>query len=402
MPRRPFLVALALLAAFASASSTPAAAAPRRRAATPPPLPPFFCDSGVDVDGVSVPPEFCIRQFARVATPRVLAFAPNGDLFVSSPRRPTPGGAPRGAAAIYLYRAEDGERFAFAEGDAFESVHALLVTRDSFYYSTADAVFSVPYAEGDTRMAASPRRQIADVSLNATGRWTHSLAMEPDGTLLVANGQIDNDSCPLPDARYGAVLRIGPGHPPRGTILTDGMRDPLFIRCMPWNRCYAMELSGDIWENLGGREKLVELEEGRTLGYPCCIDKDLPNPQIHPAPDCSRASASLHTFPLHDTPFGFDWERGFGWPEPYANAFFVGLHGKFGSWQNAGLQWAPVDPETHLPAAPAADFAQGFGRFGAIARVADVMFAPDGRLFFTDDQGGAIYWIAPRTLRKPR
>ena len=34
-------------------------------------------------------------------------------------------------------------------------------------------------------------------------------------------------------------------------------------------------------------------------------------------------------------------------------------------------------------------------------RVADLAFAPDGRLFFTDDQLGHIYWIAPRTLQIP-
>lgn len=397
--RRPrhlvLLVSALVLAATVSA-------APRRRAISHPPLPPLFCDSGEDVFGVAVPSEFCIRKFATVATARVLAFAPNGDLFVSSPYRLTPGGAPHGDGAIYLFRASDGERFTFAQGDAFESVHALLVTSDTFYYSTARAVLAVPYRPGDTKMSEAAPTQVADVSLNENGRWTHSLAREADGTLLVANGQFDNNSCPLPDARLGGVMRIGGGHPARGTVVSDGMRDPLYIRCMPWDRCYAMELSGDIWENLGGKEKLVELQDGVTLGYPCCIDKDTPNPAVTPQPDCSRAAASPRTFPLHDTPFGFDWERNFGWPEPYRNAFFVGMHGKFGSWQNAGLQWAPTHPDTHLPTTPTVDFATGFGRFGAIARVADVLFAPDGRLFFTDDQGGAIYWIAPRTLRKPR
>ena len=396
MSHRRFLVPLLLVLVL------PAVAAPRRRAVSHPPLPAPFCESGVDVAGVTVPSEFCIRKFDDVPTPRVLAFAPNGDLLVSSPRRPTPGGAPRGTAAIYLYRATDGERFTFAAGDAYESVHALLLTEETLYYSTATAVLSVPYRPGDLQIASVAPVQIADVSLNETGRWTHSLAREADGTILVSNGQTDNNNCPLPDPRLGAVMRIGAGRPARGSVFVDGMRDPLYIRCMPWNRCYAMELSGDIWENLGGKEKLVELHDGETYGYPCCIDRDLPNPDIKPAPDCSRTATTLHTFPLHDTPFGFDWERGSGWPEPYRNGFFVGLHGKFGSWINAGLQWAPTDPETHLPTTPAVDFATGFGRFGAIARVADVMFAPDGRLFFTDDQGGAIYWIAPRTLRKPR
>jgi glucose/arabinose dehydrogenase len=34
-------------------------------------------------------------------------------------------------------------------------------------------------------------------------------------------------------------------------------------------------------------------------------------------------------------------------------------------------------------------------------RVADLIFAPDGRMFFSDDQDGAVYWVAPRMLRMP-
>jgi glucose/arabinose dehydrogenase len=35
-------------------------------------------------------------------------------------------------------------------------------------------------------------------------------------------------------------------------------------------------------------------------------------------------------------------------------------------------------------------------------RPSDVAFAPDGRMFFADDQGHGIYWIAPRSLARPR
>src|SRR5438309_1499818 len=59
-----------------------------------------------------------------------------------------------------------------------------------------------------------------------------------------------------------------------------------------------------------------------------------------------------------------------------------------------------VDPDAHSTTQQTTDFAKGFGKLAAISRVADVAFAPDGRLFFCDDQGGAIYWIAPKTLKR--
>jgi glucose/arabinose dehydrogenase len=379
-----------------------AVAAPRRRAV--PSLPALFCNSGTDVAGVTVPDGFCIRKFADVLTPRVLLFAPNGDLFVSSPKRRTPGAAPAGAGAIFVYKEIDpAKRSTFAEGDVFQSVHGILIADGAFYYTLADGVYKVPFTAGATAIDTTPPTQVAAFSTqSAVGRFTHALAAATDGSIYTTFGQLDNGNCPTTeDPRMGTVLRIGPGHDSRGDIVARGMRNPLFIRCMPWNSCYAVELSGDAWESVGGTEKLIELHDGDAFGYPCCVQKNIPNPDIHPAPDCSTLALPRQTFPLHDTPFGFDWERDFGWPDPYKHAFFVGLHGDFANWSHAGLQWAPTDATTHLPVQATMDFALGFGRNGPISRVADVRFAPDGRLFFTDDQGGAIYWIAPKTLRRP-
>jgi glucose/arabinose dehydrogenase len=388
--------------AIIALAATTALAADRRRAVLPVTV--HFCDSGFDVAGVEVPPEFCIRKFADVPTPRVLLFAPNGDLFVSSPKTPTSGGAPPGAGAIFLFRDTKSDaptRYTFASGDAFRSVHGLLIKDGRFYYTVADAVYSVPYSPGDQQMSTASPQKIADLSrAELEARWTHSLAESTNGDILVASGQTDNDRCPSPNPRLGSVLRIGAGHDFRGDLVTVGLRDPLYIRCMRWGTCYGAELSGDAWDAFGGTEKLIEIRDGDTFGYPCCVDRNSPNPNIAPAPDCSQVVRAKQTFLLHDTPFGFDWERNATWPQPYRGAFFVGLHGHFGTWVNAGLQWAPVDPDTHIPIVQTTDFAKGFGKMGAIPRVADVVFAPDGRLFFCDDQGGAIYWIAPRALKR--
>jgi glucose/arabinose dehydrogenase len=399
MPENLARVAFALMM-IASA----AAAGPRRRAAQPVPS---FCDFGTDVAGVTVPSGFCIRKFADVATPRVLLFAANGDIFVSSPKTRTPGGAPPGAGAIFLFR-ENGpdkspSRYTFASGPGFESVHGILIANAGFYYTTADFVFRVPFTAGATTIDSATPTQIASFTTPSLfTRFTHSLALASDGSIYVSRGHLDSAHCPPIDDRIGSVLRIGPGHPMLGDIVAQGFRNPLFIRCMPWGVCYAAELTGDEWETAGGTEKLIELHDGQTLGFPCCVQRGVPNPSLQPTPDCSNITEAKQTFPLHNTPFGFDWERDFGWPDPYKGAFFVGLHGDYANWEHAGLQWAPTDPQTHLPTQPTIDFALGFGRGQTISRVADVRFAPDGRLFFTDDQGGAIYWIAPRSLPLPK
>jgi glucose/arabinose dehydrogenase len=112
-------------------------------------------------------------------------------------------------------------------------------------------------------------------------------------------------------------------------------------------------------------------------------------------------------FPLFDTPFGVDWERGV-WPAPYQNVLCVGKHGSFyssPSWLGAGVFCAPTDPSTHLPNAPFQIFVDGFGSqhmsTGQLFRAADVAFAPDGRLFVSDDIANEIYWVAPESLARP-
>lgn len=398
--RRPVLRLVLSIALIAPV----AVAGPRRRAVEPASR---FCDFGTDVPGITLPDDFCIRKFVDVATPRVLLFAPNGDLFVSSPKRVTAGGAPPGAGAIFVFRENGPDKppsgYTFASGPDLETVHGILIANGAFYYTTVDSVFAVPFTVGSTSMDPAPPAEVASFATIVSTRFTHSLAQGIDGAIYVSRDQVGNTThCPPQDDRPGSVLRIGTGHPLLGDIVARGFRNPLYIRCMPWGTCYAAELTADAWDDVGGTEKLVELHDGQNIGFPCCVQKDIPNPFLATTPDCSQVTEPNQTFPLHNTPFGFDWERDFGWPEPYRHAFFVGLHGDYANWKNTGLQWAPTSPQTHLPTRQTTDFAQGFGRGHTISRVADVRFAPDGRLFFCDDQGGAIYWIAPRSLRVPK
>lgn len=372
----------------------------------------FFCDLPGDVPGAVVPSGFCIRRFADVATPRVLAFAPSGEVFVASPSVGTPGGAPAGIGGIYVLADDDRDGAAdspriFLASSSLASVHGLAFLGDSeLLYTVADGVYALPYAPGDRDGTRQRPERIADLSSSTGGgRWTHTLAIAADGSILVSRGQFDATRCPPADPRAGAVLRIGLGHPPSGDVAISGLRNPMYLRCAPWGTCYAAELSGDGWTGIGGAEKLVEIVDGVDFGYPCCVDRAKPVPGLSPAPDCARAGAGVQAYPLHDTPFGFDWDGEERWPVPYTGGLFFGFHGSFfeGPWNGTRVGWAPVDPVTHRPAGAMQTLVSGFGVSGPIVgRVTDVRMAPDGRLFFSDDTGGAVYWVAPVGLERPR
>lgn len=366
-----------------------------------------WCDLPLPaVPGVTVPDGFCIRRYGNVPTARVLAFAPNGDLFVSSPSTGTPGGAPPGSGAIMVV-SDDNHDGAGDTPRSFlagvEDVHGLLFRRNELLYTLQGSVMSAPYCTGDRAVTAPRDRHRRVATLTGSVRWTHTLTESTDGRLMVSMGQYDISQCPAPDARAGSVLQIGAGMPDTGSTVVDGFRNPMYIRCKEWGACYAAELSGDGWDSIGGREKLIEIRQGDRYGFPCCVDRGVPVPGLAGAGTCMDVAASVQTYPLHDTPFGFDWAPA-SWPAPYGNSFFVGLHGWVGSWTNAGVQWAPVDATTHRPTRPTEFFVRGFGHRtagGNEQRVSDLVFARDGRMFFADDQSGDIYWVAPRTLRMP-
>lgn len=376
------------------------------------PLGTAWCDlpAGPDatVTGAVLPAGFCIRRYGRVRQPRVLAFAPSGDLFVSSPQQEGAGGTGPGIGAIVVMPDDNHDGVADSEISyldimsrrELETVHGLLFHNGNLVYTSANEVYQVPYTNGDRHPGAgSVIVPVAD--LTDAERWTHTLTVQGD-TILVSMGIYGASQCPIANPRQGAVLAIGPGHPMMGDIVARGFRNPMYIRCQPWGTCYAAELTDDGWFG-PGHEKIVTLTRGDDYGYPCCYDRGMRS-SVEPTVtyDCGAVQAGIDSFPVSYTPFGHDFEHG-GWPAPYAGGLFVGLHGQVGSWDHTGLQWAPVDPTTHRPTAPETEFVGGWGAAPAanVGRIADVVFAPDGRLFFSDDQAGAVYWIAPRTLRMP-
>jgi glucose/arabinose dehydrogenase len=361
---------------------------------------PTFCEvTAPNVPaGARVPEGFCLRRFARVAMPRVLAFAPNGDLFVSSPGLVSQGGTGPGLGAIVVLPDDDRDGLAdealrFLDG--LPSVHGLAFDAASLLYTIDAGVFRAPYASGDRRarapFAAHPR--VAD--LRASLRWTHTLARAASGEVYVSVGQYDVPDCAGRDPRGGGIFRVAESAP----SVVAGLRNPLYTRCAAWGACYAMELTHDAWDILGGTEKLLEIRAGDDYLDPCCVDRGLPVPGV--ANDCRTVPEPVLRIPKHDTPLGFDWAPA-GWPAPYGGGLFVAQHGGFGSWARAGVWWSATDPASHRPTGALAPFVEGWGRDAAVeGRPADAVFAPDGRLFFADDQDGAVYWIAPTTLRVP-
>jgi glucose/arabinose dehydrogenase len=381
---------------------------PGRDAASPPvdanATSPTFCGRGVDVPGATPPAGFCLKQYAKVVEARTLTFAPNGDLFVGAPSSSAPGGASGGPGAILVLT--DANKDGVAETYTFLSqlapkmplsdVHGIAVGGGSLYFTTQASVWRTPYVDGQLIASEPPTDLGLPNTFGMGGRWTHGLARSVGGSLLASRGAYatcgSNDGGEISSVAADGTL----------TMLASGFRNPMYMRCHRTDElCAAMELGEDL--QTGAREKMLIVRPNTKYGYPCCSTAGTP------APDsmgnlCTDVVKEDASFPLSDTPFGFDWEPG-TWPAPYAGAIFVALHGSAYStpaWKGVGIVYAPSNPTTHVPTQDWQTFLGGFSANGTVLeRPSDIAFSPDGRMFFSDDQGGHVFWMAPTTLLVP-
>lgn len=338
-----------------------------------------------------------MRRFAKLTEARTLVVAPNGDLIVGAPSTAAAGGAVGGPGAIVVLA--DDDRDGVAEAHTFASglpdVHGLALGEGYLYFTTRTTVWRTPYLAGQ-RQETGPREDMSmPAAFGTGGRWTHGLARSAGGQLFTSRGGFG--ACGVKPG--GEISRVAMGS---ASVVATGFRNPMYIRCHPRDEiCAATELGEDL--TAGAREKLVVLRPATDYGYPCCYSRDVAAPSSSAA--CGTTELEDASFPLSDTPFGLDWEPGY-WPAPYSGALFVALHGSFYSsppWQGARIVFAAADPQTGAPVEGWRDFLLGFGPQGTpLERPADVAFTGDGRMFFADDQGGAVYWMAPLTLMRVR
>ena len=390
-----------------------------------------FCDlPGNDTTDLTVPEGFCVREFATtpVKEARVIRFAPNGDLFVVAPSYGTPGGSINGIGGIMVLPDDNHDGVADAnltfagpyptnqhtcpenevDPENLACVHGILFDGGYMYYTRSDEVRRIPFTTGQ-RARTGASELVAPLLGGGIPemRWTHTLEKHKSGSIYVSRGRFDGSGCVTSDMEKGAVLELHvedttKTFPLTPEVVGNGFRNPMYIRCAPntCGDCYANELTGDGWDGTGAAEKVALLAEpkGQSWGFPCCVGPGTYAPGSDKSGfDCANAGPERIRIPLHDTPFGMDFERGL-FPAPYTHGIFTAIHGVITSFGGTGIIFEPVDPRSLRPTGAATVFVKGIRPTG---RATDVAFAPDGRLFIADDTSGRIFWVAPRTLQMP-
>ncbi len=392
-----------------------------------------------------VPAGFSVASYAEVRGPRVMVYAPNGDLFVSSPstnsiivirdadndgtaearevfadsttappppRPPAPAettakpapvlGVLEGPQALipnppactpppaFAQRGPGGLRLPF--GLAFNGGY--------LYVGNTDSIVRFEYRSGDLKARSAPEKLL---DLPTGGHSTRNIVFNQAGTkMYIAVGSASNSDAGE-DCRRAAVLEADPdGGGAR--VYASGLRNPVGLTVQPG--------TGAIWVAVNERDNLgddlvpdyaTSVAAGSFYGWPYSyIGRHYDPKYVGAFPDLvARATVPDVLLPAHSAAVGLTFYTGSRFPERYRNGGFIALHGSWNRTVASGFR-VVFFPMLNGRPGPVEDFLTGFlastGANGTPVqqwgRPVGVTVAPDGALLVADDSGNRIWRVS--------
>jgi glucose/arabinose dehydrogenase len=395
-----------------------------------------------------VPDGFTVSVYAELQAPRMMVYAPNGDLFVSSPNAnnitilrdtnndgvvdarsvyaagspPAPrgggaragGGAGRGAAGPPPQQpAPSGEG---ANAPACMPVAAAdfvqrgpgtlaqpfgLAFHDGYLYvGNTGSLVRYKYSDGDLEAKGEPEKLM---DLPTGGHSTRNVIFNRAGTkMYVAVGSRSNNDAGE-DCRRAAILEFNPdGSGYR--IFASGIRNPVGLAWQPG--------TDTLWTAMNERDNLgddlvpdyaTSVKDGGFYGWPYSyIGRHYDPRHVGSQPALvNRAIVPDVILPAHAAALGITFYTGTQFPAKYRNGAFVALHG---SWNRSAASGYKVVffPMVNGKPGPLEDFLSGFLASNGVGespispwgRPVGVTVARDGSLLVSDDTGNRIWRVS--------
>ena len=354
-------------------------------------------------DHLLLPEGFKIDVFATgLASPRWLAVAPNGDVFVAVPAsRFAKVGTPN---TIWLLKDTDGdhkadEQHLFADG--FDMPMGLEVLDGVVLVSDVKGVWRLPYDEG-ANQAGSRERLTAEgaLGLKAGSHYHRILALGPnDENMFVAVGSATNvNEDPLPHASVQKFSREGSEQ----STFASGLRNPIGLAFHPdTDELYTVVNERDGYGDDLVPDYFTRLEQGDFFGWPYAYTGGIEDPKYAgQQPDLVQATKMPDVlFQAHSAPVGLVFYKGGQFPEEYIGDAFVSLHGSWNRSEPTGYKVVRIRFEEGRPVGGYENFLTGFLRTSEdghriVGRPAGLAQLPDGSLLLAEDGNNIIYRIS--------
>lgn len=348
------------------------------------------------------PEGFEVTEFvAKLDGPRLIATAPNGDLFVAESR----------ANRIRVLRDADGdgkpevnEIFASKLSRPFGIAFYPLGSEPEYVYlGNTDSVVRFPYKNGDTEASGEPEVIVSDIpsgneSVGGGGHWTRDVEFSPDGkTLFVSVGSRSNADDDKSEERRAAVLAFDPNGK-NERVFAAGIRNPVGLATHPG--------TGELWTSVNERDGLgdnlvpdyvTSVKEGGFYGWPWFYigpNQDPRHEGKHPelkdktiVPDVLLQS--------HMASLGLTFYDGDQFPEAFHHDGFAAEHGSWNRARRVGYKVIRIPLTAGKAPGEFEDFLTGFvTEDGNVwGRPVGVAVAKDGALMVTDDASGTIWRV---------
>lgn len=334
---------------------------------------------------LKAPEGFKVGVYADgLKSPRLMAVAPNGDVFVSD----------QGTGRVYVLPDRDKNGVADSKqvfADGLSQPHGLAFHGTSLYVANTNAVVRFPYKTGDLKATAGPTK-LVDLP-SGGGHSTRTITFGPDDRMYVASGSSCN-VCEESDPKRASVW-VYDADGKNGKLFASGLRNAVGL-VWQGDTLYASNNGRD---NLGDNippESFYRLKAGANYGWPYCYtlngvqtyDKDFGRKS---ADVCKNATPAFATVTAHSAPLGIDFYTAKSFPASYQGMLFAALHGSWNRSQRSGDKVVMVDPKS----GKVTDFLTGWldGQ-NSLGRPAGVQTAADGSLLVTDDQNGTVYRVS--------
>ena len=329
--------------------------------------------------------------------PRMLTFAPNGDLFI-------------GSQANVVYRLAPPYRVPSVFTELQDYPHSIAFRGDEILVARTHGLFAAPYRPGQSRIDPGKFRRIVELP-GGRGHNSRTVRVGPDGRIYISLGiasncsdQYLNETYPPDDQRGGIVVLIEEANRTALRPFGSGLRNPVGF---DWDPVKGLLYASNNGPDHLGFEQPPEYfslvtegsfhgmpwfqYDGKTLVRDPCIKRDPPRPG-------HSASIPTLTFPARSAPLGVSFvPPGALLPELAGDAI-VALHGSWGTAPDGG-PGGPAASRRH-PKLVAVRFSNGTAvRVDDLAtgfqlpsgqrwlRPAGAVVGADGALYFTSDGG---------------
>jgi glucose/arabinose dehydrogenase len=322
--------------------------------------------------------------YSGLASPRFIAFSPDGTLFV----------AERGAGSIVALPDPDHTGKATGKKVVISGLNdpsSLVFYNGALYVGEQSQVSR--FTLGSDLQVTS--RQVIVPDLPTGGQHTtRTVLIGPDGRLYVSIGSTCN-VCIESDPHRAAVwvynLDGSDGH-----LYARGLRNPVGMAINPWNK--------QVWVTLNGRdylgdnsppETIYALQDGADYGWPHCEAGNIIDPDFGHPGDCNGIVQPLLKMQAHSAPLGLAFYNANQFPQQY-HGLFLAFHGSWNRSVPIGYKvvFIPLNANGQITG-PAQDFATGWlvNNDTATGRPVGLAVGPGGALYISEDKGGMIYRI---------